>query len=67
MIKKHFTEQVLANDLIAQNTYLMKLTCTEDFLRLYRQFQLEGSLQSSRMTNARTCGPEDSEIVSSIP
>ncbi len=39
MIKKHFTEQVLANDLIAQNTYLMKLTCTEDFLRLYRPGQ----------------------------
>ena len=39
MIKKHFTEKVLANELIAQNTYLMRLTCTEDFLRIYRPGQ----------------------------
>lgn len=39
MIKKHFTEQVISNELIAQNTYLMKLTCAEDFLRFYRPGQ----------------------------
>lgn len=39
MIKKHFTERVISNDLVAQNTYLMKLTCTEDFIRYFRPGQ----------------------------
>lgn len=39
MIKKHFVERVLSNDLIAQNTYLMKLTCEEGLLKLYRPGQ----------------------------
>ena len=39
MIKKHTTERVLSNELIAQNTYLMKLTCSEDAMRFYRPGQ----------------------------
>lgn len=39
MIKKHFLEQVLENKLIAENTYLMKLTCTDEFIRIFRPGQ----------------------------
>ncbi|MEG0257040.1 MAG: dihydroorotate dehydrogenase electron transfer subunit [Christensenella sp.] len=39
MIKKHSIERVISNDLIAQNTYLMKLSCTDDCLRLFRPGQ----------------------------
>ncbi len=39
MIKKHFTEKVLSNDLIARNTFLLKLTCQDEMLKYYRPGQ----------------------------
>ena len=39
MIKKQFAERVLENRLIAENTYLMRLTCAEEVIRLFRPGQ----------------------------
>ncbi len=38
-MKKHYVETVISNDLIAANTYLLKLTCEEAFLRWFRPGQ----------------------------
>lgn len=39
MVNKHTIEKVLSNELIAENTYLLKVTCTDDFLRYFRPGQ----------------------------
>lgn len=39
MIKKHFIETVLSNDEIAYKTGLLKISCTDHFLKLFRPGQ----------------------------
>lgn len=38
-MKKHFVEKVLSNEQIAFNTYHLKFTCDEEFLRFFRPGQ----------------------------
>ncbi len=38
-MKKHFIESVLSNELIAQNTYLLRLTCDVDGMKRFRPGQ----------------------------
>ncbi|MDL2236679.1 dihydroorotate dehydrogenase electron transfer subunit [Christensenellaceae bacterium OttesenSCG-928-K19] len=38
-MKKHYSEKVLSNELIAQNTYLLKITCEDEFLKWFRPGQ----------------------------
>ncbi|MEA4854463.1 MAG: dihydroorotate dehydrogenase electron transfer subunit [Christensenella sp.] len=39
MIKKHFIEKVVSQEEIAENTYLMKLTCAQEAIRIFRAGQ----------------------------
>lgn len=39
MINKHYTEKVLGNDLIASNTYFLRVTCDEEFIKWFRPGQ----------------------------
>lgn len=38
-MKKHFREKVISNEVIAENTYLLRFTCDDEFLKWFRPGQ----------------------------